>query len=327
MARDGLRDREPRERSPRGRREEARAQAREHAHRGDARLGRGDPGLGADLPSREPLLGHQRRDVVAALASDLQTALDDPNVEAILFNFDSPGGEVNGIHEFAEQIAAARVQAGRRLRRRHGRERGLLARESRPATSRSTRRRASARSAWSGAPEAGRRRPAPSRSSRAVAEQAPDVTTKDGRATVQATVDAIAKVFVDDVARFRGVDAKVVEKDFGQGGVLVGEAARAAGMVDRVGSFESAVVALRTKAERSNQEQHMKRVNRALGLAEDAHEDVALAAVEKKNGGAREVDERAEDRERAARGAEGDHRGPAGKVQRAELEAFLDGAT
>jgi len=42
------------------------------------------------------------------LATDFQTALDDPKVKAIVFNVDSPGGEANGINELSDMIHAAR---------------------------------------------------------------------------------------------------------------------------------------------------------------------------------------------------------------------------
>ncbi|MEE4465088.1 S49 family peptidase, partial [Azotobacter chroococcum] len=42
------------------------------------------------------------------LATDLQAALDDPKVRAIVLNVDSPGGEATGINELADMIHAAR---------------------------------------------------------------------------------------------------------------------------------------------------------------------------------------------------------------------------
>ena len=42
------------------------------------------------------------------LATDLQTALDSPQVRAIVLNIDSPGGEASGINELADMIHASR---------------------------------------------------------------------------------------------------------------------------------------------------------------------------------------------------------------------------
>ncbi|WP_256578832.1 S49 family peptidase, partial [Pseudomonas sp. R26(2017)] len=42
------------------------------------------------------------------LATDIQQALDDPKVKAIVLNIDSPGGVASGINELAELIYAGR---------------------------------------------------------------------------------------------------------------------------------------------------------------------------------------------------------------------------
>lgn len=69
----------------------------------------------------------------------------------------------------------------------------------------------------------------------------PDPTTEDGLAEIRATLDAIEGEFIADVARGRGISAETVIEGFGKGGVKVGKDAVAAGMADRVGSFESAL--------------------------------------------------------------------------------------
>ncbi len=42
------------------------------------------------------------------LATDLQAALDNPQVKGIILNVDSPGGEANGINELGDMVYAAR---------------------------------------------------------------------------------------------------------------------------------------------------------------------------------------------------------------------------
>lgn len=68
-----------------------------------------------------------------------------------------------------------------------------------------------------------------------------DPTTKSGRELIQATVDQLAGVFVEDVARNRGVSEEVVISDFGQGWVLVGEAAVKVGLADGIDTFDNVV--------------------------------------------------------------------------------------
>jgi ClpP class serine protease len=65
-----------------------------------------------------------------------------------------------------------------------------------------------------------------------------DPGSKDGAAAIQAVVDAMAQVFVEAVATYRGVATETVLSDFGKGGILVGKDAVAAGLADRIGNFE-----------------------------------------------------------------------------------------
>lgn len=66
----------------------------------------------------------------------------------------------------------------------------------------------------------------------------PRMGTESGDAQMQEIVDDLGQVFVEDVARFRNVSVKKVLSDFGQGGLLSGQKAVAAGLADRLGSFE-----------------------------------------------------------------------------------------
>jgi hypothetical protein len=68
--------------------------------------------------------------------------------------------------------------------------------------------------------------------------------TDEGRKRLQARVDSLAQVFVEKVARNRGVSTDTVLKDFGQGDVMVGQAAIDAGLADRLDSFEASVYLL-----------------------------------------------------------------------------------
>lgn len=176
-----------------------------------------------------------------ALARDLRMAAEDPMVRSILLSVDSPGGEAAGIGELAGMIRAANgskpvvayvgnqgCSAAYYLAAASGRVvcapaamlgsigvvMGFTRRDDRPGT----------------------------KSYEFVSSQSPnkrpDPETESGRAQVQALVDSLAQVFVDDVAAFRGVSAEKVLTDFGRGGMLVGKAAVDAGMADAVGTFE-----------------------------------------------------------------------------------------
>lgn len=67
----------------------------------------------------------------------------------------------------------------------------------------------------------------------------PDLTTEEGRASVQAEVDAIEAVFFADVAAGRSVTLERVRSDFGRGAMVNAARAVEVGMADRIGTLES----------------------------------------------------------------------------------------
>jgi ClpP class serine protease len=62
----------------------------------------------------------------------------------------------------------------------------------------------------------------------------PDLSTDEGRAQVRQMLDGIEEVFIQTIARGRGVTEATVRNEFGRGGTRTGKDAKAAGMIDRV---------------------------------------------------------------------------------------------
>lgn len=180
---------------------------------------------------------------------DFRTALDSPKVKAILFNVDSPGGEAGGVNELAEAVF------GGRGRKPIGAYVGGYA--------------ASAGYWITSAADPGRVVVDPTailgsigiqiaftvpgdkageKRFRFVSSQSPlknaDPGTEQGARGIQSTIDAMARVFVDAVARNRGVTVDTVLSKFGRGGTFVGQGAVKAGLADRIGSFESVLAEL-----------------------------------------------------------------------------------
>lgn len=181
------------------------------------------------------------------LATDIQTALDDPQVKAIVINADSPGGEATGINELAERIYQARgtkpIKAyvgGQAASAMYwiasaadevivddtaqlgsvGVVLSLRKREDRPGEK-------SYEIVSSNAPN-----------------KRPDLETEAGMAQLQARTDELASVFLDKVARNRGIPREEVNDRFRQGGIATGALAIEAGMADRLGSLESLITEL-----------------------------------------------------------------------------------
>ncbi|TKD46083.1 S49 family peptidase [Azotobacter chroococcum] len=185
------------------------------------------------------------------LATDLQAALDDPKVRAIVLNVDSPGGEATGINELADMIHAAR---GRKPIKAYVGGTGASA------------------AYWiaSAADEVVVDDTALLGSIGVVVEVAirkeadgikrytitssnapnkrPDLDTEQGRAEVAKSIDALAEVFVAKVARNLAVDPEGVPVMGDFGGLKVGAAAVDAGLAHRLGSLESLLTELASPA-------------------------------------------------------------------------------
>lgn len=181
---------------------------------------------------------------VQMLARDIDVAVKNPDIRAILLNIDSPGGEVNGVAELAAHIYQARgtkpiyayigglgCSAAYWLASAADRiicdatasvgSIGVIASimtneedgEVVMISSQSPRKRANPR-------------------------------TEQGRADIQQVLDDLCDVFVDRVAAYRGVSVETVLERYGQGGIFIGSKGVDAGLVDEIGSFEGTLAML-----------------------------------------------------------------------------------
>lgn len=179
------------------------------------------------------------------LAQDFTVALDNPDINAIILNIDSPGGEVNGCAELANMIFAARGK------------KPIIAYASGDAAS-GAYWIASATdevvaSETSGLGSIGvvavYRGAKPDKNApttiEIVSSQSPfkrlNPETDEGRAKLQTRIDAMAEVFVQTLARNRGIEAAQVLEQFGGGDILIGAHAVNAGLADRIGSLEKLI--------------------------------------------------------------------------------------
>ncbi|MFJ2388635.1 S49 family peptidase [Pseudomonas koreensis] len=206
------------------------------------------------------------------LATDLQTALDDPKVSAIILNIDSPGGVAAGINELADQIHSARDR--KRIVAYIGGTGASAAYWIASAASEIViDETALAGSigvvveAVVGADEAnGRKR------YQIVSRNAPnkrvDLATEEGRAKVGETVDAMGDVFVAKVARNLGVNPERVPEMGDFGGLRVGVAAVNSGLAHRLGSLETLITELAKPAVTQPRKYNMTTVSSTAELRE-----------------------------------------------------------
>ena len=175
---------------------------------------------------------------ISSLAKDFQVALDDEEVSSIVIDIDSPGGAVTGINEMADIIRAASTQKDVTAYVSGTAASGgyWLASAAKEVVIDATARVGSigvvvaypgkceddAVEIWNSASP----------------NKRVDVSTEEGKAVVVKELDALAEVFINSVAVFRGVLPEKVISSFGKGSVLVGQNAVDVGMADRLGSFE-----------------------------------------------------------------------------------------
>lgn len=206
------------------------------------------------------------------LATDLQTALDDPKISAIILNIDSPGGVAAGINELADQIHAARDR--KRIVAYIGgtgasaaywiasAANEIVIDETALAGSIGV----VVEAVVGGEEASGRKR------YQIVSRNAPnkrvDLSTEEGRAKVGETVDAMGDVFVAKVARNLGVEPERVPEMGDFGGLRVGAAAVESGLAHRLGSLETLITELAKPAANQPRKYNMTTVSSTAELRE-----------------------------------------------------------
>lgn len=282
-----------------------------------------------------------------AIESRVRAALDDPRSRSLVLRVDSPGGEVAGCGVCADAIRAASAASGK------------------PVVAYVDELAASA-AYWLASAADKIVTPASGMlgSIGVIATRIEDTEGNAGRkvhfitsgarkadghpeiplgeeelAATQAKIDALADVFAGAVAERRGMtlaQVRGLEAD-----VFVGADAVARGLADRVGNLSSAVAYARELATTKRRQRTMNALNKALGIAEDSNEAVAVATVEGLKAKAAKADEleaklaaleaKQVEADRAAALAEGDAKGvftPAVRAlyadrSAAEIRAFV----
>lgn len=181
------------------------------------------------------------------LMRDFNTAMQTPDIDSIILDIDSPGGEVNGVNEFAQAVYDARgdkkivayvgglgasaaywiASAAEEIYLDPTAMVGSIGVVASYLDN-------SERLAKSGVKEI-------EIVSSSSPKKRPNPATDEGRAQIQERVDALQEIFVAAVARHRGVPTLTVLKDFGQGDMRIGEDAVARGMADGIISLEGLI--------------------------------------------------------------------------------------
>ncbi len=187
---------------------------------------------------------------VENLAVDLKKATDNTMVSHILLNIDSPGGQVNGIQEFADQVreAAAIKPVVAYIDGIGASGAYWIASAANSIVINDTSLVGSIGVVASIRDNRAAQEKQGVKQYEIVSTQSPfkrpDVATEQGRAQIQEMVDALAGVFIDRVASFRGISADDVMSRFGRGKMMPAKQAMDAGMADEISRFEPLVARL-----------------------------------------------------------------------------------
>ncbi len=214
------------------------------------------------------------------LAKDFNAALSDPAVKSIVLNVDSPGGQANGIAEFAAMVRASSKPVVAYVGDTAASAAYWIASAAREVVMSKTAMVGSIGAVLSIDTEKSRKGVVEIVSSQSPNKR-PDVSTDAGRAQFQTLLDTLAQVFIEDVAAHRGVTTDKVLADFGQGAMRIGADAVAAGMADRIGTFEEVIAGLAGKQQTQPATLKFQGVS-AMNLEElrAAHPDLCAALVE-----------------------------------------------
>ena len=201
------------------------------------------------------------------IAKDFQSLLDNDEVKSIILDFDTPGGAITGVNELAEIIYKAR---------------GI-----KPIKAYVTGMACSAGYFLAAACDEiiidemgqvgsiGVMRVVSKSNEKSVifkSSQSPmknvEAESELGKAEYQSKVDYLASIFIDKVAKYRGITSDEVINRGNKGGVLVGAVAVTAGLADRLGSMDQLIIELNN----INKKENYKEKNMPENLKEHAEE-------------------------------------------------------
>ena len=198
------------------------------------------------------------------LAKDFQTALDDDQVKAILFDVDSPGGVALGPAEMADAIFKARGK--KPIWSYVGRNCSSAAYWIASATEKII----ANPSALLGSIGVVTTIPVQEQPdsegyknieivSNNAKQKRPDPRTEEGMSEIKRELNDLESQFIEAIARYRNVTVNTVKNDFGQGGVLIGKNAVASGMADSLGNYEEVLAELNQKISTNKQNKFMSK--------------------------------------------------------------------
>lgn len=208
-----------------------------------------------------------------AIGAQLDSAMANPAINAVLFDVDSPGGTVTGVPELASKIAGYRgtkpmMALSNGLMASAAYWIGCAADEIMVTPSGETGSIGvyTVHEDWSKNLEQEGVKVTAIKAGTFKAEGAPwEPLSEDAQTVLQARVDEVYGWFVKHVAASRGASQTAVREGYGEGRVLGAEQSVKANLADRIGTFDDAVARLATKVKRAGMSAESRERELALG--------------------------------------------------------------
>lgn len=178
-------------------------------------------------------------DTYNSIEASFDKCMADESIKGIVFDINSPGGEVSGCADLADKIFAAREKKPCGIVARTG---GLMCSAAYWIGSACEKIYTAANGTLGSIGVLCAYSKGESDVNVVVSDlspnKAPTPNSKDGLALIKKELNDLAEVFIETVARNRGTSYEDVAENFGQGGVFIGAKAVEAGMADAVATLD-----------------------------------------------------------------------------------------
>ena len=184
-------------------------------------------------------------------AKEFKTLEEDPSVEVIVLNIDSPGGEAAGISQFATYIRNSPKRVVAYIDDLGASAAYWIASAAREIYASTTAFVGSIGVVFTIIDDSEKQKKEGIEKIEIVSVQSPkkrpDVKSEEGRKQIEVWANDLADKFIKAVARYRGVSEEYVLNNFGQGDLLIAEKAKDVKMIDGIMTFEKLIKTLSKK--------------------------------------------------------------------------------
>ena len=184
-------------------------------------------------------------------AKEFKVLEEDPSIEVIVLNIDSPGGEAAGISQFATYIRNSPKRVVAYIDDLGASAAYWIASAAKEIYASTTAFVGSIGVVFTIIDDSQKQKKEGIEKIEIVSVQSPkkrpDVKSEEGRKQIEVWANDLADKFIKSVARYRGVSEEYVLNNFGQGDLLIAEKAKDVKMIDGIMTFEKLIKTLSKK--------------------------------------------------------------------------------